>query len=109
MAVTPIAIVAMPALTFYLTYRRCRNSGYAVITTLVAWFGVFVHLGLTAHLSALVHPAFRVLLFIYPPVLIGDATGSSAGWYVGVVIQLAVGVWLMGGEPAAQADAPNGA
>jgi hypothetical protein len=76
--------------TFFVCYHRCLKESHGVITAIVS-FAIIV--------SLTFGPMFAASLFnftrLVPAVLIGMSTGSSAGYYIGAVLQVAVGVWLL--------------
>ena len=92
---TPILVMAVPAFTLYLATSRCRSFGYGLVTTVIALLLMVGPFALSGILS-LFHRGFWLLILLYPAVLLGIGTGSWVGWYLGAVIQLGVGAWLLG-------------
>jgi hypothetical protein len=79
----PVAIGAV-IFAFVVCLLRCQTRAHGFASALAA-LGVIIALF-----------AFSELRFLFPAVLLGKLTHSSVGWYLGSVIQLGLGAWLLG-------------
>jgi hypothetical protein len=77
--------------TFFVCYNRCLKELHGIITAIIT-FGIIVLLAFGPNLE----PSLSFFLWLVPVVLIGMSTGISAGYYIGAVLQIFVGVWLLG-------------
>jgi hypothetical protein len=70
--------------TFGACIARCPFRWLGVLTAIIALVGAVAVL------------TSRELRLALPAVLLGKATRSSLGWYLGATIQLGLGAWLLG-------------
>lgn len=69
---------------FTVCLSRCQRRAQGLASALVAISVVLVLV------------ACREFWVLFPAVLLGKATHSSVGWYLGSAIQLGIGAWLLG-------------
>lgn len=77
--------------TFYVCYHRSLKESHGVVTAIVS-FGIIASLVFGPMLA----PGLSYLYLVFPTVLVGLGTRSSAGFYIGAVLQVIVGAWLLG-------------
>jgi hypothetical protein len=89
--VLPFLALAALAFTFSVSMSRCSTSALGLATAL----GALLVMTLPFVCSFAVRE-LRFLILLYPAPLLARGIGSSVGWYLGSVIQLYVGAWLLG-------------
>jgi hypothetical protein len=82
--ILPPVVIGAVIFAFAACLSRCEAKAIGVISALAAiavTFALFI---------------FRPLLLLFPAVLLGKLTHSSVGWYLGSMLQLGAGAWLLG-------------
>jgi|GEM_PF-3357390 len=77
--------------TFFTCYNRCRKESHGILTAIIA----VAVIALLTIAPSLTSSLFSLVWFV-PMVLIGVGAGSSIGYYAIAVLQVLVGIWLLG-------------